>query len=232
VSYRERFESAGSETNRQAVCAEYARSLLKEPGEVSCRAEDLPDISLFERFDRAITWRIPVQVGGRGKVGYKKFEWADATSAEAQKASEKPWEVSLAANVLLPYNVVVGAEYRHQVGFEEEKKRTVCLPLSTAPGASTCRELPFGAYKSKDREVATAVVRKWIRTFAMDLRVSYDFDNDAKSVEIPLQFVSLEGKGVTAGVAAGWSSEPGAEHNGWSVRAFVGDVLSVWPTKR
>lgn len=230
VSYRERFLSVTDVAMRKEVCAEYARSQLREPSAIECIAAALPDVSHRERYEGSFRWGTPWQVGARGKVGYRKFKWADATTGDQQTDSEVPWEVSFGANALPGNNFVVGVEYRIIKSFKEEDKRSVCQPLQTATIATTtCNELPFGKYKDKNRHVLTGFVRRWIGIMAADLRISYDFEHTAKGFEVPLSFVSHEGKGVTVGVAAGWTSEKDAPNDGWIVRAFVGDMLKLWP---
>jgi len=230
ASYRQRFVDARSDEARTRICTEYAQSQLKLPGDITCEASQLPDVSPYDQYNSSFNWGTPWQVGARGKVGYRKLEWADSASGEWLSDARVPWEIGFGGNVVLPRKFVFGGEYRRIVDFNDEKKRDVCLPLATAPtGTTTCRELPFGKYKAGNKQMATAFLRKWVGIWAIDIRGSYDFEGSAKSFEVPFSFVLGEGKGVTAGVATGWTSDPQAGHRGWIVRAFVGDILKVWP---
>jgi hypothetical protein len=118
---------------------------------------------------------------------------APATATAAQAASRPHRDVSLSSVLRVPEASV------HFIASKEEK--AVAGGFGGGIGESFSYDVrlkgpldegapvPFGAYKNKDREIVTGVVRKWISTFAMDLRVSYDFNNDAKSIEFPPQFV-------------------------------------------
>jgi hypothetical protein len=230
ASYQERFLAVTDPAMRKEVCAEFARSRLLEADAVECTAASLPNVSLRHRYESAFNWGTPWQVGTRGKIGYRKFKWGDADTGNQLTDTEVPWEASFGANFLPVTNFVIGVEYRIVRGFEEQAKRSVCQSLQSAIVATnTCTELPFGRYKLKNRHMLTGLARKWIGIMAADFRISYDFENNAKGIEIPLNFVSLEGKGLTVGVATGWTSEKDSPSNGWSVRAFVGDVLNLWP---
>jgi hypothetical protein len=228
VSYRTRFDAARTLEQRQAVCAEYALSQLKAPDMVPCTAEALPAVSPAERHEAAIHWGTPWQLGLRTKVGYRDLTWAETADGATGSDQVVPWEISFGGNVVACHQVVVGGEYRIVSDVQEQKKRSVCLPLDGNERASSCRELPFGRFKDVRRHVVTGFARKWVGIMAADVRVSYDVENDAGSVEVPVSFVATD-RGLTVGVAAGWTSEDDAPNNGWSVRAFVGDLLKLWP---
>jgi hypothetical protein len=197
---------------------------------------NLPEASMSERYDRLTDWATPVQVGFRYGRGRKKFAWAETGTGEAMSAVEDPWELGIGVNVLLSPSKVgdlaLSLEYRRQQTFEEETKREVCQPIAGSTSATTCRSLAFGRYSDVQRNILTGIVRKWIGSVAADLRYSWDRTNKQHVVEVLFYFLSVQGKGLTGGIAPSWASDNSTEEDGWTVRAFIGDVISIWPRPR
>jgi hypothetical protein len=233
--FRQLYLNAGSQQRREEVCRQFALSTLQDPASFECAAVSLPETSLAERYDRLTDWATPLQVGVRYGRGRNTFRWADTATGEAMSADEDPWELGLGANVLVSAgrigDMALSVEYRRQRAFSEESKRDVCLPIAGGP-ATVCRSLAFGRYTEERRDVLTGIVRKWIGSVAADLRYSWVGTRDQHVVEIPLYFLSAEGRGLTGGLASTWASKDPDGEGGWSVRAFVGDVVSIWPRPR
>jgi hypothetical protein len=228
-SFREQFEAATSDTRRDEVCKQYAFSILVDPKTVPCVSVNLPETAFYDRFAATTKWGLPVQVGSRYKIGRDKLKWADATTGDMSSNVEEPWELSFGVNIMLPAGFAMSGEYRHQHSFSEQPKRSICGPLAGTT-TTTCQDVAFGLYDSVRREVVTVTIRKWLGAFAADFRYSYDFNNGGvHTVELPLYFLSTEGKGLSGGIAAGWTSDVTKGEKGWSVRAFVGEVLNIWP---
>ena len=233
LSFRSQFQQASTTNQRKAICRMYALSILVDPDTFECVAVNLPVTSLLERYDRLIDWSLPVQIGTRYKIGRSKFKWADTSTGDISSKVEVPWELGFAANVMMPFGLAATGEVRYQRDFSEQPTRTVCSPLaSLAVGVTTCRDVGFGIYDTVTRKLVTGALRKWIGPFAADLRYSYDWNNSTHTVEIPVYFLSTEGKGLSGGIAAGWTSDVTQGEKGWSVRAFVADVIGLWPQLR
>lgn len=229
-SFRQQFLAAATDVRRREVCTAYALSMLLAPETFVCDAASLPTVPLAEEWDSAVDWSLPVAVGARWGVGRNRLRWADQTSGDLMAETGTPWEVGVGVNLLLPNLFVMSIEYRHVTDFDQRSKREICQPLGEGP-VLTCQELPFGKFTQTQRELATLTLRRWVGLMAIDVRYTFDFDDSTHNVEIPFHFLMREGEGLTGGVAAGWTSKDDAERGGWTVRAFVGDVLTVWPRR-
>jgi hypothetical protein len=235
-SFRQQYVNASSQSRREEVCRQFALSTLQDPDKFECAVVNLPETSLSARYDRLTEWSMPFQIGVRYERGRKKFAWADADTGQAMSAVEDPWEIGVGANLLVSSaaigDLALGIEYRRQSAFEEENKRDVCHPLETSPAVTTCRSLAFGRYTEARRNIITGIVRKWIGSAAADFRYSWETTTERHSVEVPLYFLGAAGKGLTGGIAPGWATKDAKGDGGWTVRAFVGGVISIWPRPR
>lgn len=163
-----------------------------------------PDLSIF-------------LYGASGSVGFNNFDFVDPTTF-AERESDKT-DYALSAFFGVRPNAkseFYAAGLQYKVEHKDAKETVACSDLTNVP--ASCQRAEFsGPVKNKDASIFGLVRKNFGTEFfglplAAELKLAYDFEDDAAGVSIPIYYVpelkngDLTG-GLNGGVRVSWQDD-------------------------
>jgi len=219
------------------ICAELTETVRRQTGdnkaEPDCETGNVSKFlpGRFEEFKRLFfdPNGAAYSLGIEPKVGYKKFDFIDATMLSKLSDSKVPWGISAFWGVTKMQTLfTVGGNY--QKGFKDADQGILC-PSSSGSGTVTCKTGPVGKPVDDDAELAYIEVRhrfnipmgRQFMSAGISLKVTHDFKQDLTGVDLPIVFIKDKDGKLTGGVRAGWTTT-----GHWQAGVFVGSAFSLF----
>lgn len=159
--------------------------------------------------------------GGAAKVGYKRFDFNDATTLAESHDSKTPWSVS-AYVALYPRGPqrLITLSVEHVDTWKDADTKTLC-PAGTAP--VVCIQGALGGPVHKKSDLISLEIRQKFAAFAVAPLVTYDAKDDIWGIEAPIYLITDAKGGLSGGVKFGWRSDD----DDLRVGVFVSKPFSV-----
>jgi hypothetical protein len=168
----------------------------------------------------------PLQYGARVKVGREKYSYLDPNKYNENKESKTNYALVAFGGIILPEsNLYLGLNYRYQSAFKTGDTEKTCVPITDSPGVLRCYELPIRAPKKTISNLGQLEARYFINSnFALNPKITYDFNAKAIGFEIPFYFLTEDKKGLNGGISLCWRSDK----KDLGLTLFIGHAFKIF----
>ncbi len=160
-------------------------------------------------------------LGAAIALGYKTFDFKNPMDNSDDSATETPWSVELYTG---RYSSDRKSLFRLGFSYKEDFKASKELSICQAPDENGRQECEANRFAGPEDDNESAAFIEFRRQFskesflkAMQIKFSYDFEENEPEIDIPLYLFSDSKKNLNGGVRVTWQ-----EKNDISVGLFVG----------
>ncbi|MCF2948497.1 hypothetical protein L0668_10300 [Paraglaciecola aquimarina] len=198
--------------------------LLEDLDTTQLSASDIASINDFKDEVLSPIWFY----GGSISYGREEFKYFEVESITTHEENEKPYGISLSATYLKPTKYALIASLQYQKGFTAESAVTRCPTLGDSATFVECIEAQKGLPTETTNKNLKLGGRFSISIFGRDIGLApdltYDFEDDERSVAFPVYLFKSKEGGMNGGVRVDYES--GGE--GSTVSLFIGQTFKLY----